>query len=387
MIQRFQLQTKRFPVRVRLVLLTALCALVACAQPAGTGNGVDSEVPLRAPAPPTGLGGGAQTGATGELGARATLRHQAMGTEFVFILYAPSPDMFPEDVRNLAAPALDAIDALEQRISTWIPDSETSRVNARAAEEPVKVGPELLRLLLRAKRLHRETQGAFDVTVGPLLELWGFYTQQGHFPSKEELDSALKRVGMAHVQVDETSETVRFTRPEMRLDFGGIAKGLALDRALQILRNQGFTHGALHAGTSTVVALNPPPGGDGWTVRIRNPYNTVEENDYLDEVRISEESVSTSSSAERFVELDGKKYSHIFDPRTGQPVRGVLSATAIAPSGLESDALSTAFFVLGIEGTKAYCKAHPAVRAILVVSDGGTPKPVRINFPGEKERT
>ena len=316
----------------------------------------------------------------GEASTPATVRHAAMGTEFVFILYPPSTDMQNEEVMHLSETAFDAIDQLERHISAWIPDSDVSRVNQHAAEGPVTIRADLLEVLLSAQRYYKESDGVFDVTVGPLLDLWGFYKGQGHLPAEEEMKEALAKVGLNKVVVDERAETVRFTCPGMRLDFGGIGKGLALDRAAQILKQQGVKRAILHAGTSTVVGLGKPPDASGWTVRIRSPYN--ESKEHVDEVQISNESLSTSSSSEQFMELDGKKYSHIFDPRTGMPVeQGILSATAIAPTGTQSDALSTAFFVMGLEKTRSYCKAHPEVRAILVVPDGAGLKPVRINFP------
>lgn len=311
----------------------------------------------------------------------ATVRHAAMGTEFVFTLYPPNADMQSEEVLQITEEAFAAVDRLERHISTWIPESDVSWVNQNAAKEPVALKPDVLEILLDARRFYRETDGAFDVTVGPLIDLWGFYKGQGHLPSDEELKKALEKVGLNKVEVDEKAETVHFTHPEMRLDFGGIGKGLALDRAQQVLKKQKVKSAILHAGTSTVVTLGKPPGAAGWTVRVRSPYNDTKA--YVDEVQIFDESLSTSSSSEQFMELDGKKYSHIFDPRTGMPVeREVLSATAIAPTGMQSDALSTSFFVMGVDKTRAYCEAHPEVRAILVVLDNGTLKPLRINFPG-----
>ena len=168
-----------------------------------------------------------------------------------------------------------------------------------------------------------------------------------------------------------------FSISGMLLDFGGIGKGLALDVAAEVIKNYGVSSAILHAGTSTVLAIGTPPGASGWTVRIRNPYNTSE---YIDEVCLKDESLSTSASYEKWFELDGKKYCHIVDPRTGLPVEGMVSATAIVSSGTLSDALSTEFFVMGAEETQKYCKEHPDVRAILVPHNGSELKPRRIGF-------
>ncbi len=309
-----------------------------------------------------------------------TLKHAAMGTLFTFSVCPPSPEMLSEEVNHLVEPAAEAIDALEKKISTWIPESQISKVNLHASEAPVKVSADVISLLQACQTFYTDSQGAFDVTIGPLLDLWGFYRKQGHLPKDNEMKEALGKVGFDKVELNETEETVHFAKAGMRVDFGGIGKGLALDRAVEVLRAQGIKNALLDAGTSTVYALGAAPGAAGWKVRIRSPYNKDE---YLDEVMIRNESLSTSSRSESYVELDGKKYGHIFDPRTGWPVEGMLSTTAIAPMGMESDALSTAFFVMGLENIKKYCQAHPQVRALVVVSEDGVLKPVRINFPAK----
>ncbi len=314
-----------------------------------------------------------------------TARHMAMGTEFVFTLLPPSPEMGLDDVRRLAETAFEMIDGLERRISNWIPESHISRINQFAGQRPVETTQEMIALLQTCRRFHRESGGAFDVTVGPLLDLWGFYRNEGVIPDDAAIQEALVKVGMDKVEIDEEQQLVRFAAPGMRIDFGGIGKGLALDRAAYILREQGVKSAILHGGTSTVVVIGAPPDGSNWKVRVRSPYNEISE--YLDEVLIRNESLSTSSGSEKFFEIEGQRYCHIFDPHTGRPVEGVLSVTAIAPTGVESDALSTAFFVMGLEKTKAYCRAHPEVRAVFVVSDGDALKPVRINFPDEEERS
>lgn len=314
----------------------------------------------------------------------ATYTHPAMGTEFSFTLYSREGDEGTDAIQQIADEAFRAVDALEDRVSRFRPDSQTTYLNNHAAKEPVRVAPDIRDLLVFSRRVYDETGGAFDVTVGPLIELWGFYKGEGRLPADAELQAALSAVGMDKVRVAEKDRTVRFTEKGVQVDFGGVAKGLALDHAAQVLMDYGVTSALLHAGTSTVVAIGTPPGEPGWKVRIRNPYNKVE---YVDEVVLSDESLSTSGNYEKFFELNGKKYCHIFDPRTGKPVEGMLSATVIAPAGMESDALSTAFFVMGEERCRAYCEAHPGIRAILVpLTDDGKAAARRISFPAEKEQ-
>ena len=188
---------------------------------------------------------------------------------------------------------------------------------------------------------------------------------------------AILRIGLDNVLLDEDEQTVAFEKEGMRLDFGGIGKGLALDVAAKICRQFGVKSALLNAGSSTIVAIGAPPGKMYWTVGIRNPYNSSV---YLDEAHLSDEALSTSAGYERWFELDGKKYCHIFDPRNGKPVEGLVSATVITTSGIKADALSTAFFVLGETGAKTYCNERPDVRAIIVPHTGDEPKARRIGF-------
>jgi len=312
-----------------------------------------------------------------------TVMRQAMATEFVFTIYARPGDSDTSEILRIAEEAFAVVEDLEARISNWRPDSQTSYVNNHAAEMPVRVSVDLFDLIKICKEFHRNTQGVFDITVGPLLRLWGFYRGEGKLPSNKEIEETLGVVGLDSVHLNPEERTVTFAKPGVLLDFGGIGKGLALDRAAEVLRQYGVTRAILHAGTSTVVVIGTPPGQSGWTVRIRNPYN---ENEHIDEVVLVSASLSTSGAYEKFFEIECKKYCHIFDPRTGRPVEGMLSASAIAPSGVESDALSTSFFVLGEEGTRSYCRAHPGVGAILVpIAEDGVPKPIRINLDSERE--
>ncbi len=310
-------------------------------------------------------------------------RHAAMNTDFEFRVFAREGDADMQEAARIVREAFNAIDDVEARFSRWRADSQITYINNRAAQGSVATAPDLLDLILFAQQVHRDTHGAFDPTVGPLIKLWGFYKGEGRLPGEGELTEALARVGMEKIAVDRTEKTVAYGQQGILLDLGGIGKGLGLDRAAQVLKQYGVTSAALHAGTSTVVAIGAPPGRPGWTVRIRNPYNTVS---WLDEVVLRDESLSTSGSYEKFFELQGKSYCHIFDPRTGMPVEGMLSATAIAPSGMESDALSTAFFVMDEEETRRYCERRPGIRAILVPTPSGeSPVPLRISFPEERK--
>lgn len=306
-------------------------------------------------------------------------RHNAMGTYFEIRLYPPKPGLLEEDVRPMVEAAWGRVDELEQQISNWIPESPLSEVNRHASERPIKTAPAVVTLLGLSRVVYDETDGAFDPTVGPLLEAWGFYRKEGHFPSDTELQDALSKIGLKYVEVDPIKSTVKFSKPGMKVDFGGIGKGYALDLAAAELRGQGVTSALLHSGTSTVLAIGAPPDAPGWTVRIEEPYNPNKA--LLTSVLIKDEAFDTSSGTERYFQLNGKRYVHIFDPRTGKPAEGVLSAHAITDNGAVADALGTAFFVMGAEETEAYCQKHPEVRALLVLpSAEGTSRVLKYNF-------
>ncbi|MEA3365265.1 MAG: FAD:protein FMN transferase [Candidatus Hydrogenedentes bacterium] len=381
-----QLRHSSFGIGAILLLIGSIVSVLGCTPKAPDSEAENepmSPMPGREPVA-TPESAEAPSRSTEDQGERLqqTMRYQAMGTDFEFTLYSePGAESTAEIVR-IADMAMEAVRELEEQISQWKPRSQTTYLNRHAAKEPVKVSYEVFTLLQTCKQLYRDTNGAFDITVGPLIELWGFYKGKGHFPSKEELRTAVTQVGLDKVSLNEDERTVSFSHEDMHLDFGGIGKGLALDVAAEVIRNYGVSSGILHAGTSTVLAIGTPPGEAKWTVRIRNPYNT---NEYVDEVFLEDESLSTSASYEKWFEIDGKKYCHIFDPRSGLPVEGMVSATAIVPSGTVSDALSTAFFVMGVKETQKYCSRHPDVRAILVPDTGGEPEPRRIGFSMRRE--
>jgi len=249
----------------------------------------------------------------------------------------------------------------------------------------VAVGRDVIVLLEAARLYHETTGGAFDVTVGPLMELFGFYAKEGNLPSPGEIEAVRARVGMDKVSVDRAAGTVSLAVEGMRIDFGGIGKGYALDVAADVLRSHGVTSAYLSGGTSSIVVIGTPPGRDHWTVRIRNPYN---EDEVLETIALVDESFSASGCYGPMLEVDGEAICNILDPYTGMPLEGVLSAAAIADTGMETDALGTAFLVMGREAIEDYCRAHPHVAAVYVGETAdGNPVAERINLPREREST
>ncbi len=268
----------------------------------------------------------------------------AMGTTFTVIAY----DEDQQRLEQGTGAALAEVGRLDQMLTNYNSNSEWSKVNRDAAQKPVPVSAELFDLLTRCLEFSRQSQGTFDITVGPLMKVWGFYRGSGRLPAKTEITGAMAAVGYRNVVLDPKTRTVRFLKPGVEMDPGGIGKGYAVDRMIEKLKENEIKSAMVTAGTSSIYGLGTPPGDKGWTVEIRDPRqwtNTVAE------VQLHDESLSTSGDYEKFFEAEGKIYSHIMDPRTGYPASGAASVSVIAPLTLTSEIWSKPFFILGRDWT------------------------------------
>jgi FAD:protein FMN transferase len=269
-------------------------------------------------------------------------------------------------LREAAAAALDEVDRIDRLMSHYKKDSELSRVNREAAKAPVKVDPELFDFIAECLRYSRESEGAFDITVGPLMKAWGFFRGEGRMPSEAELARARNSVGYQHVILNQKDGTIFFDKAGVEIDLGGIAKGYAVDRAVAVLKQHGVTSALLSAGGSTTYALGAPPGKPAWEIDIQDP---AERDKIAARLRLKDQALSVSGSYEKFFELNGKRYSHIMDPRTGLPVQGVLSVVVITGDGLSGDALDNVFYVFGAERARASMKKFSASEVIFFLPD------------------
>jgi thiamine biosynthesis lipoprotein len=208
----------------------------------------------------------------------------------------------------------------------------------------VAVTPELFALLSDCARYSRESEGSFDITVGPLMKIWGFYKGTGRLPHRAEVRGALERVGYRNILLDPAKHTVRFARAGVELDPGGIGKGYAVDCMAGVLKQYGITTGLVSASGSSIYAIGAPPGEKGWRVHIRDP---KDDSKNVAEVYLKDESMSTSGNYEKIFRAEGKIYSHIMDPRTGGPAHGVLSVSVVAARTLDSEAWTKPLFVNG----------------------------------------
>ena len=265
----------------------------------------------------------------------------AMGATYSIIAYGS------DRARVLGAIdlAFEEVKRLDQLLSNYRPTSEWSLVNREAAERSVKVSQELFNLLSACQEYSRQSDGAFDITVGPLMKVWGFYKGSGRLPHRAEIRGSLTRVGYQHIQLDPKEQTVRFDRAGVEIDPGGIGKGYAVDRMIAVLKQNDVTSAMVSGGGSSIYGLGAPPNEPrGWRVSIRDP----RDNDRTaQDVYLKNESLSTSGSYEKFFKADGRVWSHIMDPRTGMPAPGILQASVLAPRTIDSEAWAKPFFIDG----------------------------------------
>lgn len=266
--------------------------------------------------------------------------HPAMGSVFTIDLYAPDQ----KTAQQWMQLSFDEIDRIEALLSNYRSTSELSRISREAGDHPVTTDPETFAFLRTSFEWSRRSNGAFDITVGPLMRAWGFFFDHGRVPTQSELAALRAQVGWANVHLDAATRTVTFmNHVNMELDPGGIGKGYAVDRIVALLRQQHVTAALISAGTSTIYAMGKPPASSGWLVHIPDP---AHEGKILTTVALVDTSLSTSGCTEKFFIKNGHRYCHILDPHTMHPVENMLQTTIIAPSATDSDALSTATFVM-----------------------------------------
>jgi FAD:protein FMN transferase len=262
-----------------------------------------------------------------------------MGTQFTILLYASDV----ESATYAANAAFECVEKLDAIMSDYRETSELRRL-CREPGQWVKVSRDLFRVLAESQRLARRTGGAFDVTVGPLVQLWRRARRRGEMPDSRHLARAIELTGYEKLNLNEKTRCARLEKPGMLLDLGGIAKGYAADEAIAALKRHGIKS-ALVAGGGDIVVSRPPPGARGWLIALASPDSSGEApKDYF---LLCDAAVSTSGDKEQYVEIGGIRYSHIVDPRTGLGVMGVGSVTVKALTGAAADSLATAASVLG----------------------------------------
>ncbi len=286
---------------------------------------------------------------------------RAMATTFEIAL----PQGTPRAV-DAASAALDLIEEIEEQLTVYRDTGEVARLNATAADRSVAVDSELFRLLESCAAFTLDTAGAFDVAVGALVDAWGFGKREGRIPTDRELVEATSRCGYRHVML--VDGTVRFRRRGLKLNFGAIGKGYALDRAAVLLKREwGIDSALLQGGGSSMLGVGCPPNDlRGWPVSIRHPEAN---RPALDVVYLKDQGLGTSAATFQFFEFQGEKYGHVLDPRTGRPAEGTRSASCIASTAAEADAISTAFFVAGADWAREYLRSRPHLGAVMLADE------------------
>lgn len=264
--------------------------------------------------------------------------------------------------------AIREINRLDGLFSTGSDTSEVSQLNKTGSK---KVSADVMNLEQAAQKVYQSTKGAFDNTVYPLMEAWGFSAGKYRVPSDQEIEKLKKKVGSDRVKWN--TQTGQITLPEgCRIDFGGIAKGYTSYKLKEIFAKYKVT-GAIVSLGGNVETYGSRPEGDSWKVGIENPSVSALKGDYVGILSLEEEAVITSGSYQRYFEKDGKKYHHILDPATGKPVdNGLLSVTVISPDGTMADGLSTALFVMGEEKGIRYYKQHKQEMDVVWLKTDGT---------------
>jgi thiamine biosynthesis lipoprotein len=295
-----------------------------------------------------------------------------MGTIAQYKLYGE-----PKIVEQAADKVRDTFFNIEKLCNIFDKNSEISRLNHTAADRPFKCSPLLWSVLMESKSAYELSHGAFDITARPLMQLWGFYRQRGDaLPTADELKKVLKNIGMNKVIFDEVAHTVKFTHSGISFDLGGVAKGFAVDQAVKAVKKLGISSGIINLAGNMYCFPKAFPQRQTYRIGIKDPLDKKQLCGYVD---LLDCSLATSGDYERYVTIQGKRYTHIMDVRTGKPVTKMLSVTVITPSACVADYLSTSIFINGKAFAKQICEKIPGTQ-VLIIQDNDNGEPEQIKF-------
>ncbi|PIW68396.1 MAG: thiamine biosynthesis protein ApbE, partial [Candidatus Omnitrophica bacterium CG12_big_fil_rev_8_21_14_0_65_42_8] len=261
--------------------------------------------------------------------------------------------------------AFKEMERIEKVFSKFNKNSEVSNINRLAGLEKVAASEEVFKLTEKSVYYSRISDGAFDITVAPLMEIWGFVRRHKSIPDKETIENALEGVGYKNIELDPKKLSVKFLNKKTKIDFGGIAKGYAVDRAKDVLVSRGIKNGLVNLG-GNIFALGSAPGNKAWKIGVEDPRNKGK---LLRSFELTNRAISTSGNYERFFEIGGKRYSHIINPLTGEPCQGIISVTVAADSAEQADGLSTAIFVMGEEKGLNLAKSIKGIKVLILKED------------------
>jgi len=306
--------------------------------------------------------------------------HEAMATTFE-LLIVHEDECY---ARQAVMAAFNEVDRLEGMLSRFLESSDVTRINGLPANQALRLGLDTFECLKIAERVYSETNGAFDIMIGNLLKCWRNEDGTPRKPSPEEIDLARLHTGMNLVQLNEGEHTIELSNGGVQIDLGGIGKGFAVDRVAELLRDWSVDIALISGGYSSVLALDAPPGKKGWPLTLTNPAGGKERDPILQKDR----KMGAQILARPFLQkaaLSGsgvQKGGHIIDPRTCRPVEGRLAAWSSAPNAATTDALSTAFMIMGLDEIEQYCKLHPDTLAMVILDSGsGVARPCGEGVP------
>ena len=290
----------------------------------------------------------------------------AMGT--VVEISVADKDKDPEAIEKAICKAFDRIKEIEALMSSYLKGSDVSRINRLGKGKYVAVSDETFEVIRTSIKFSKLSEGAFDITILPVLELWGFSSKiREDVPTQEEIGERLPLVNFRNILIDEEERAVGFSVAEMEIDLGGIAKGYAVDEAIVVLKNEGIKKAMVNAG-GDVYCLGTKDNDQLWVIGIKHPRKPGQ---ILTTLEIKGQAIATSGDYEKYYTIKGKRYPHIIDPRTGRPVQNdVMSVTILAPTCLEADALATTCFVLGKEKGLKLIGSLDGVEGMIVSQQG-----------------
>jgi len=264
-----------------------------------------------------------------------------MGAKYEFTLVVPNEEIGYINIEEAAS----EIKRIERMISSWIPESETSLINSNAGITPVKVSDELFKLIERCIKISEITDGAFDISYGPLTDLWRFDGSMQYLPTPEEIRRSVERVDYKQIQLSSLEHTIFLEKEGMKLNFGGVGKGYAVDKAKELLISKGVLAGMINA-SGDITTWGTKSSGEKWLIGIENP---GWRKNIFTWIPIVESSVSITANYKKYVMVNGKRYSHIINPKTGYPVTGIDKVAVLSKTSELCDALATAVVILGKE--------------------------------------
>ncbi len=282
--------------------------------------------------------------------------HEAMASVFeIFIAAGDAPY-----AGKAALAAFDELDSIEQNLSRFIENSDISQIHNLPAGQPLRLGPDAFECLRLSAKIYEQTKGAFDITIGSLLDCWLSEDQTLRRPSGPNISDACKHTGMGLLKLDEAEHTVILSTAGVQIDLGGVGKGYAVDRMAEMLGDWSIDAALIHAGQSSIRAIGAPAGVKGWPITMTDPRNRRQ---ILARLGLQDRALSGSGL---------QKGPHIIDPRTALPAEDKRAAWSSAPDAATADALSTAFMVMSPDQIEKYCQRHPDISAMIILQDEST---------------